>query len=521
MEKINMLAIKINVYVIVVVLSLLSTAVSGYQFAVSDQEIFIPYILKLQDSQLFPNDLLFSQFTANASLFYQIVAFLIRFIDMETVFFLGYNLSKILFFLGIFLISKQIFKKTSIAYLSLLPFLLPKFIGGTATLTYDTSFGYRSLGVIFLIYYLYFLLKNRFIIASILSSIALFFHPLSIIPNLVLLTVLILKNSKNKTRDLLYASILFLLSALIYNFIFKVNANYFNNSQGWFSIIKERADYLFLTNWSILGWASLGLYLFLLYFHFKTQKSNGVRSKLLLITVFSLIVFIINFILLEVLKIPSFAKFQLVRSITPIAYLGLILSPSLLFFKQKLSKFAGFVSFISLSLNLYYVFFAGILLLLILNSHKKSWISFPQNTVPKIIVLVITIAIFLNAFHFKNPLEFPKEKNDWIDVQLWAKDNTDKSAKFLVPPNQTGFRIFSQRSIVGDVKDGAVVVYSQQYALTWKEIMSDLKNYERKDEKGFKDLQRMYSFNYLITSKKHNLHLIEIYGNSSYQIYKL
>ena len=90
---------KVKAIAAVIAISLASTAVSGYQFATSDQEIFIPYILKLQDPQLFPNDLLFSQFTANASFFYQIMAYLAQFIDMEALFLAGLLFTKALFFI--------------------------------------------------------------------------------------------------------------------------------------------------------------------------------------------------------------------------------------------------------------------------------------------------------------------------------------------------------------------------------------------------------------------------------------
>src|SRR3989344_6791415 len=139
---------KLTHYLIILLASIVAIASHGYQFAASDQEIFIPYILKWKDPSLFPSDLLFNQPSANASLFYPVFGFLSRFADLQAIFFLSYLIFNFLFFLAIYSLSYVILKNRKLSYLALLPFFLPKFIGGTATFTFDIFFGYRLIGII-------------------------------------------------------------------------------------------------------------------------------------------------------------------------------------------------------------------------------------------------------------------------------------------------------------------------------------------------------------------------------------
>ena len=144
-------------YLIILLASMVAIASHGYKFAESDQSIFIPYILRLNDPNIFPNDIIFDQISSKTSVFYPLIAFLTKFADLQLLFFAGFLLMQIVFFLAIFKLAYAILKNKTIAYLALPLFFLPKFIGGTATLTFDDFFTYRSVGTTAFIFYLAFL----------------------------------------------------------------------------------------------------------------------------------------------------------------------------------------------------------------------------------------------------------------------------------------------------------------------------------------------------------------------------
>jgi GH35 family endo-1,4-beta-xylanase len=61
----------------------------------------------------------------------------------------------------------------------------------------------------------------------------------------------------------------------------------------------------------------------------------------------------------------------------------------------------------------------------------------------------------------------------WIQIQRWAAANTPKSALFLTPPQQGGFRIYSDRSVVCEWRDGTQLYFSAEFAKDWwKKLMA-------------------------------------------------
>lgn len=463
---------------IIFLASIAAIFVHGYQFAVSDQEIFIPYILKSADPSLFSDDLLFKQLSADASFFYPLVGILTKFFDLEIIFFTGYLIFQFIFFLAIFRLGKTILASDRLSYLALLPFLLPKFIGGTATFTYDVFFGYRSVGLVFFIFFLVYILEKKFTKAAITASLGIWFHPLSLIPIIPLLPIFILKFAKNKTREALKSVILFLLVLIPYLLVSRANVAsqvpYFFDQQ-WISIIKARDDYLFPSAWETRGWLAFFLYPALIIFCLNYLKI--VKKRILLLLATCLSVFLVNFFLLDIIRIAIIAQFQIVRSIAPLAYLGLVMSPVLLTPRNLLVKITGAAIFISLSLNLF-----------------SPWID--------------------------SSIQFPKETDDWIKVQEWARQNTNPKDKFLVPPGETGFRIFSHRPIVGDIKDGAVVMYDRNYALYWYNVWHDLEKFPDFSENEFLALKEKYAYDYMVTTKSKKLNFEIVYQNQKYIVYR-
>lgn len=514
-------------YLSLLLISLISMFIHGYQFAVSDQEIFIPYILKSANPSLFPGDALFNQSSANLSIFYPLIGITTKFIDIQVVFFAGYLIFQFAFFAGIYRLSKVLLKNENLALFSLLPFLLPKFIGGTATQTFDLFFGYRSVGLIFFIFYLSYLFEKKYLKSLILASLGFLFHPLSFVPNIIIIPVLFVLDSKSKTQNILK---IILLSVFVGTLAYIIlGYNYFydvlSSNQTWYKIIKLRDDYVLASTWSLSGWAAFFLYPVLI-FLLSPNISKETKKTIQVIAMVTLFIFLINAILLDVLKLPGFAQFQLVRSIAPLAYVGLALLPLLLTFKNKILRISGYLAFISLSLNLFYVFLMATVIFstsLYLVKNKKNNIP-SSKTFLLISVLIVLIYVFSNLQSYTNinsKFQFPKKEDDWILLQKWMNENTTVTDKVLIPPEQTGFRIFSKRSILGDIKDGAVVIYNRKYAHYWQKLMVDLGNYNSYEDADFLRLKDQYNFTYLVSPIGGNLNFQVVYRNNTFNLYKL
>ncbi|MDP2649744.1 MAG: hypothetical protein Q8P10_02775 [bacterium] len=510
-------------FLFICLLSITSLFIHGYRFGVSDQEIFIPYILKWQDQTLFQKDDLFNQISAHTSAFYPIFGYISKLINIEVVFFISYIIFKFLFFCAIFKLAKTILKNNNLAFASLLMFIMPKFIGGTATSTFDDFFGYRSLGSIFLIYYIACCLEGKLKSSLLFAMAGFLFHPLSIIANAPILAVIFIRNKfKLNTKKL------FLILGIVGLVALGISLQLPQDDQ-WFSVIKQRNNFLLVSSWGVKSFLSLFLYLGLI-LYFVRKIFTKTKKDILIITTVCLLTFVINILVFDVLKNPELAKFQLVRSITPLAYIGLAMCPMFLIGKKLHERLVGWACFISLSLNLFYIFIIFFAVFFIFDIMSKNSQSFKLKD--KTIFILITTILILGAFsrglsfqRIANKIQYPKPLNDWINLQLWAKSNTAKSSIFLVPPTQTGFRIYSQRPIVGDMKDGAVAIYSSSYAKKWSEANKDFKNYDSLTETDVNSLKEKYGFSFLVNPKdasnNNYLKFNVVYKNGSFVVYKL
>jgi len=66
----------------------------------------------------------------------------------------------------------------------------------------------------------------------------------------------------------------------------------------------------------------------------------------------------------------------------------------------------------------------------------------------------------------RESLEWPGQKmqNDWIQFQLWVRDNTPPATMFFVPPGMNGFRVFSQRNAFLEIYDCEPAIFNTSYA---------------------------------------------------------
>jgi len=85
------------------------------------------------------------------------------------------------------------------------------------------------------------------------------------------------------------------------------------------------------------------------------------------------------------------------------------------------------------------------------------------------ILLICFFCIRGNEIGIKNA-----SAREWIDVQLWAKNNTPCNSVFIVPPNTEGFRVESERTIYVDWKSGTLLNFDENYGRNWFSRMQKL-----------------------------------------------
>lgn len=80
----------------------------------------------------------------------------------------------------------------------------------------------------------------------------------------------------------------------------------------------------------------------------------------------------------------------------------------------------------------------------------------------------------LSVFLFLAILKQPASDAAWVDVQHWANAHSPIDTLFLTPAQQGGFRIHSQRGVVGEWRDGTQLYFAANFAGQWWQRMNDL-----------------------------------------------
>ena len=116
-------------------------------------------------------------------------------------------------------------------------------------------------------------------------------------------------------------------------------------------------------------------------------------------------------------------------------------------------------------------------------------------------------------------------RSDWVDVQLWCRENTPKNATFLTPPDLAGFRVFSERPVVGEWKDGTQQYFSDRFAEEWWRRMQDVggvdASFRQQREGRLLETARRYGAQYLVFPMMRPRRFPLLYANDEFAVYSL
>jgi hypothetical protein len=109
----------------------------------------------------------------------------------------------------------------------------------------------------------------------------------------------------------------------------------------------------------------------------------------------------------------------------------------------------------------------------------------------------------------------------WARAGFWCRNNTPKDALFIVPPFSRFFRVYSERSILANMKDGTKLLFSEDFAIEWSERMADLRTFDSFNEDDFRKLKSKYNASYAVIRNNNSLRFPILYSNEDYNIYHI
>lgn len=124
----------------------------------------------------------------------------------------------------------------------------------------------------------------------------------------------------------------------------------------------------------------------------------------------------------------------------------------------------------------------------------------------------------------------------WTGVQRWARSHTKEDALFLTPIQPGGFRLESERAVVGEWRDGTQLYFSSQFAPTWWQRMNDLqpgllmdasgkrllsrgRSLDSMDDEAIVALAGRYGATHIVLPTGGNRSLARVYSNDGYAVY--
>jgi hypothetical protein len=517
---------KLKDYLLISLVTILSPLIYGYYFGVIDHHHYLPYLNKILNSSLYPTDYFFSQPHFSYSPFNYFITGLSQLtnLNLAWIHLILYFICLWLLYYSVYRLSFTFYQKTSTSLLALTLFLLPKWAAQIGYLTHHFYFVSRDLSLAVALIALSFILKNQWLKSVLLLALAAIINPSIPIPvGLFWLLRLLLKTSQSR-------------------FVAIVPIG----QKNWLNILQNRGTYSFPHLWKWTGWGNLGLFFSLLVTSFLVLNKkifNQYFKEILQFIGLCLSLFVFHFIISAIIPIPELIQLQLLRALNYIFILSLISfaaslnqlfdSKSIIIQLTAILAYVG-VYFWGDHLTVWHFMAILILPLTILLKPKPSF-KFHFRISPYVItttligtsllikLLIIKPQINLPYFiYYPNSLINLSQYKASFDLQSWAKHNTTVDSVFLIPPNLPGFRSFSERSIVADLKDGGVIFYSPDYANDWQQRMVDLQSYRDFNLDDFIKLSTKYPFNYLVVTQKHQpIELPIVFQNQEFKIYQI
>lgn len=108
----------------------------------------------------------------------------------------------------------------------------------------------------------------------------------------------------------------------------------------------------------------------------------------------------------------------------------------------------------------------------------------------------------------------------WVEVQEWARQATPRTAVFLTPPREAGFRVFSERTTVAEWKDGTQQYFDDGFVREWGARIDLLGDLPRRDARELREIAaRTAATHIVLPAREQREGLRELYRNRGFVVY--
>jgi len=541
---------RVNQYLFFMIASILTVLFMGYYFGTFDQVSHIPFLKKLADPTLYPNDKYFELSKYHYSYFWFLFVPFYRLGVLEISMFIAHLISICLTYYALYKLSKTLFNSPLASFLSTAVFIIPH-IGFAGFPLFEFSLLNRTFVLPFLLIAIDAYLNKKMILSFLILGLMYNLHVVSV--NFVLAMLffdLFLRVKTINLKKTLYGLLLFAIAALPV-LIWKFSNSGVDTKLNWewFNIINKGILYHIFTlitiNPLILLTVLSGMSLyFIFFFAFKYSKSphnptvvNFVYASLIILSVQILAT---AFFPLTIIIQSQIIRVGLFVLIFAYIYFANFLANKILGGNRKFN--------LQLILGGFFLSLTPIILVITIIARKlvRGKLSF---FISRLLLIASFIGLLIMVYMmniWKPGIHIYPPHDELYDVEIWARENTPKDAVFITPPNlwwlyNIEWRAISERSTVVTLSDLLEAAFVPGYIDYWKprfesiapgainqfngDIIKNFKTaskaFDSLEEEDYLNLSKKYSSQFLVTNNTRKLNLPIIFMNKKYTVYQL
>ncbi len=466
----------------------------GYQYGTFDEAMHIPFLKALVNPALYKGDTLLSLHNIYYSYFWFFFIPFLKLGWLEPSLFVVHIISIYLSYWAIWELSATLFQDHRSSFISVIAFIVPhfSFVGFPVFEFAPLS---RTVVLPFLLIAMNQFLKGRWTLAFFISGLMCNVHIVSVnfvvaMFGLACLMELYRGGIRNFLpmlgKRILPGVVLFVIAALPV-IMWKANGSPVDLSlrPEWVNFLNQSLfRHIFAmvgsypVTWFVVGSGLSTLALFFIAFPRQEKQTIEQMSSSPITTaryfIFAgIVVLLVNIITVNLLPVTIVIESQIARIglwILIIAYLFFANLLARLFVEDNMPRALFWLLFIT------FIFSPTAILPLILWLLMRN-VKNPTAIKAGLILAPISI-LFLYFLFFQIGFWDPGiyiygKMSPWVDVQLWAKQNTSIEARFITPPEKWGviesdWRVYSERASAATLSELLVAAFQPGYEIGWK-----------------------------------------------------
>lgn len=460
-------------------------AIDGYAFGISNHSIQVPHLRWLQDPSLFPGDRLVEAMQGYFSFFWPLMAWLTGRLPLEPTFYAIHLLTLLAFTGAVFAITRRVFPEHPLApYLALWLVLWGDAAVGVEPL-YWVYLTHTPVATALGLWSVWCVLSGRWLAGCALAGLVFDVHAMQSAYLVLMIAAASLQRTPREWRRQAKGAALYALVALP-GLVWMLRSSALAAPEGFARLLRLYfPKHFYASSFEASEWLALAITLLLLGAARRWAPGGEGRRGLERMCGAILLLWLVGGALGEWWPLAAVLKLHVFRASSYFTTFALILFAGVLAraWQQRPGPRA-----LAGALALCTIAVVGSLRFLDLSRPAVAWplvgaglagataavLRGRARTASALAALACLLwvaglhAVQRARFADHYPFAVARlRSSDWFAVQRWAREHSQPGDLFLTPPDTEGFRIYAERPVVGEWKDGAAALWDAAFAVHW------------------------------------------------------